>query len=242
MNYYNKAAEKGLYYGNLPHLRQDTVCYFVTFRTADSIPQSKLKQWTIDREKWLLDNPQPRSDEQISEYNKLFSRKLERWLDQGYGECLLKHELIKQIVIKALIHFNKVRYCLWEFTVSANHVHILIEPYQGYTLADLLHSIKSFTAKEINKTTGREGHFWQKEYFDHIVRNEDQLIKFVKYIRRHEYNVETSSRRYIVEMASSRLNVQTTSCRLHKEKLQDEASTQTRQDDVSTTTEGSNAN
>ncbi len=225
MNYYNKTAEKGMYYGNLPHLRQDSVCYFVTFRTADSIPQSQLKQWINDRDLWLLEHKQPLTDEQLTEYYKLFSRKLERWLDHGYGECLLKNQQCKQIVSEALLHFDNIRYTLWEYTVAVNHVHLLIVPYQDYSLQDILRSIKSFTANEINKATGRVGHFWQKEYFDHIVRNEEQLIKFVKYIRRHEHKVETSSRRFDVEM---------TSCRLQKDKLKDEAYYNTRQDDVST--------
>jgi len=189
MNYYNRTAEKGFYYGNLPHLRQNTVCYFVTFRTADSIPQTKLKQWILDRDLWLMEHPQPRSEEQIAEYNKLFSRKIERWLDQGYGECLLNNLQCKQIVTDALLHFNKVRYNLWEHTISANHVHLLIEPLEDYPLSDILRSIKSYTANEINRVTGKNGHFWQKEYFDHIVRSEEQLIKFSKYIRRHNYKV-----------------------------------------------------
>jgi hypothetical protein len=63
----------------------------------------------------------------------------------------------------------------------------LIEPLGDYQLSDLMHSIKSFTAKAINKATGKSGHFWQKEYFDHIVRSEDQLSRFSKYIRRHNH-------------------------------------------------------
>lgn len=31
--------------GNLPHWRQKGVTYFVTFRSADALPQERVKQW-----------------------------------------------------------------------------------------------------------------------------------------------------------------------------------------------------
>ncbi|GAB1365913.1 transposase [Candidatus Cloacimonadaceae bacterium] len=185
MNYYDKAAEKNLYFGNLPHLRQNTVCYFVTFRTADSIPQAKLQQWIQDRNEWFLVHPEPLSESEKAEYKRLFSRKIEQWLDCNYGECLLALEECKVIMVNALLFFNEQRYKLWEYAVAANHVHLLIEPLADNKLEDIMRSLKSFTAKEINKALGRSGHFWQKEYFDHIVRSEEHYRKFVNYIRKH---------------------------------------------------------
>ncbi len=185
MNFYERSADRGVYYGNLPHWRQDTVCYFVTFRTADSIPQMKLKQWIQERDEWLLDHPKPWSETELSEYNKLFSRKIEQWLDLSYGECVLAGAKCKEIVAGALCYFNNQRYTLWEYTVAANHVHLLIEPLFNFQLDEIMRSLKSFTAKEINKVLGRSGHFWQKEYFDHIVRSEEHYLKFVDYIRKH---------------------------------------------------------
>ncbi len=186
MNFFDKAADRGIYYGNLPHWRQGTVCYFVTFRTSDSIPQVKLTRWTQERDEWLKLHPNPRTEEEVTEYNTLFSRKIEHWLDRNYGECLLAEPNCKEIVRNALLYFNEDRYRLGEFTIASNHVHLLIEPLSDYLLSDIMRSIKSFSAKEINKTTSRTGHFWQKEYFDHIVRSEEQLLRFVHYIRRHD--------------------------------------------------------
>src|SRR3972149_6062593 len=41
--------------------------------------------------------------------------------------------------------------------VMPNHVHIVIETREGYPLADVVHSWKSFTAKEANKLLNRSG-------------------------------------------------------------------------------------
>jgi len=37
----------------LPHWRQESVTYFVTFRLADALPQSKLRELAALREQWL---------------------------------------------------------------------------------------------------------------------------------------------------------------------------------------------
>lgn len=191
MNYYDKTAEKGIYYGNLPHWRQNTVCYFVTFRAADSIPQIKLQQWIQERDEWQQEHPEPLSENDKDEYHRRFSHTIEHWLDGNYGQCLLASDRCKEIMFSALLFFHEKRYRLWEYVVAPNHVHLLIEPLCGNQLEDIMHSIKSYTAKEINKETGNAGHFWQKEYFDHIVRSEEHYQKYVTYIRNH--TVEASS-------------------------------------------------
>jgi REP element-mobilizing transposase RayT len=45
-----------------------------------------------------------------------------------------------------------------------------------------MHSLKSYTANEANKTLGREGRFWQKEYFDRYIRNARHFASVMAYI------------------------------------------------------------
>ena len=45
-----------------------------------------------------------------------------------------------------------------------------------------MHSLKSYTAHEINKILGRTGTFWQSESYDHWIRDEDELERVVDYI------------------------------------------------------------
>jgi type I restriction enzyme R subunit len=168
--------------GNLPHWRQDGVTYYVTFRTGDSIPQEKLRRWTAERDVWLQQNPEPHSPEQKKEYWKLFPKRIHDWLDAGYGECLLKDPSLRKIVVEALLHFAEDRYLLREWVVMPNHVHIIVTPLGDHQLSDILHSWKSFTAKEINKRLERKGAFWQKESFDHIIRSAESLDRIGAYI------------------------------------------------------------
>ena len=160
---------------NLPHWRQDQTTYFVTFRLADSLPQEKLRQWIQERELWFQSRSgvsplgEKRQDaastlEEREEYHRLFTARIEEWLDQGSGSRVLEIPECKAIVENALRHFDGTRYALGEFVVASNHVHVLVMPLPGYELSDILHSWKSFTSKEIAKVEAASCRllpFWQ---------------------------------------------------------------------------------
>jgi REP element-mobilizing transposase RayT len=167
----------------LPHWQQEGTAYFITFRLADSIPQEKLTQWEAERKQWLATHPQPWDETAIAEYSKLFSERRQQWLDNGYGSCLLKLPDVAEIVRSALLHFDGQRYLLDEFVLMPNHVHIIVKLLPGHDLSSVLHSWKSFTAKEINKAIKGTGTIWQDESYDHIVRSDSQLKFYRKYIR-----------------------------------------------------------
>jgi len=63
-----------------------------------------------------------------------------------------------------------------------NHIHALIETQEGFPLADVLHSWKSFTSHKANELLRRNGEFWQREYLDRYVRNAEHYEKVVAYI------------------------------------------------------------
>ena len=169
--------------GNLPHWRQEGVTYFVTWRTADSMPRERVEQWQREREEWLAQHPEPHSESEKAEYDRLFSERWEKWLDECHGECLLARPELKAVVESALRHFDGQRYRLDAFVVMPNHVHVLVTPLGAHRLSEIVQNWKSYTAHEINRRLGRKGSFWQKESFDHIVRSADEMERLRKYIR-----------------------------------------------------------
>jgi putative transposase len=74
----------------LPHWQQKGATYFVTFRLADSVPTHLLTQWEEERAIWLRFHPAPWDVETELEYHKRFTGAIERWLDAGYGSCVLR--------------------------------------------------------------------------------------------------------------------------------------------------------
>ena len=64
-----------------------------------------------------------------------------------------------------------------------NHVHVLFMPEEGYDSRTIVQGWKSYTAKAINKALNREGGVWQKESYDHLVRDIDEFNAIRAYIR-----------------------------------------------------------
>ena len=174
----------------LPHWRHGSPTHFITWRLADSLPQDKLREWLAERERWLkargVASPaeiQKLPPRERHEFENHFGTRFEEWLDAGHGSCCLAAPAVAQVVEGALRFFDGDRYVLGEFVVMPNHVHVLVAPAPDWELSKLLHSWKSFTAKEVNKLIGRAGTLWQDESFDHIVRDARELEHLERYIR-----------------------------------------------------------
>ncbi len=182
---FDEFAEIDVSRRKLPHWSQRGTTFFVTFRLADSLPQSQLDALESERQQWLLRHHEPLSEPDKREYFRLFSERVEEWLDSGHGSCALKDDRVAKIVADALRHFDGERYALDAWVVMPNHVHVLVTPKEGHDLSETLHSWKSFTANRINQLLGRTGQFWQHENYDHIVRNESSLFQIRQYIERN---------------------------------------------------------
>jgi REP element-mobilizing transposase RayT len=185
-DFFNPYSEIQTTRANLPHWRQPRVLYFVTFRLADSIPKKKLNDWRILYNDWLKANPKPWNEKQAEEYEKDFARRIELWLDAGHGSCCLKDKLVKQIIADCIQHTEPEHYCLDAWTIASNHVHVLVAPADNATLPEIMKSWKGITARRINTYLARTGTLWQKEYYDHIVRNATALERVRKYITNHK--------------------------------------------------------
>jgi REP element-mobilizing transposase RayT len=113
---------------------------------------------------------------------QLTAQSIEGHLDLGTGACHLAKSQIAEVVALALQHFHGKRYRLQAWCVMPNHVHILFQLFPEEKLPSVLHSWKSFTAKKCSGILGTSGSFWQKEYYNHLVRNEGDLRRIAEYI------------------------------------------------------------
>ena len=111
--------------------------------------------------------------------------RIEAALDAGHGESWLKDARISDIVERAFLHFDAERYRLHAWVIMPNHVHVVATPLANWTLADITHSWKSFTAKKANTMVNRSGLFWAREYFDRVIRDEVHFANAVSYVERN---------------------------------------------------------
>ena len=152
--------------GYLPHHDGPGVTQIVTFRLHDSMPANRRSEWEA-----LL---------RIEDDRKR-RMELEAYLDRGLGECWLREPRIAELTEGALRYFDGQRYGLKAWVVMPNHVHVVVGVWQA-PLARLLKRWKVFAARKANEVLGRNGVFWEREYWDTRIRDEEQLRRAVRYV------------------------------------------------------------
>ena len=181
----------------LPHWQQEHATYFITFHLGDSVPKSQRDRWQEERDAWLQLHPPPHTPEQTSEYHRRFTGEMEQWLDAGHGSCVLRRQECAALVADTLRHFDGERYRLAAWVVMPNHVHALLAPTEPWTLEQILHSWKSFSANRVNKLLRRTGSLWQRDYFDRLIRDERHFANCLRYIRENPAKSQLNAGEYL---------------------------------------------
>ena len=105
-------------------------------------------------------------------------------------------EQARDAILSALTYWNGKRIDLDTAVVMPDHVHMIFRVFVNeppdkngqdacFTLSTILHSIKSYSAKHVNKIMNRTGPLWQDESFDHIIRNEAGWNEKFEYVRQN---------------------------------------------------------
>ena len=182
----------------LPHWYRPGAAHFVTFRLADSLPREVLDGIRQQKELLLAKRAQKPYEPLSIAHKKLFAL-YDSYLDQAaHGNPLLSDPRIASIVRGSLYFLHRhEKLVLLAYTIMPNHVHALFIPRDvisdiaddqheiGKTpdslspLASIMHSLKSFTAHEANRILQRHGPFWQRESYDHWVRDDDELDRII---------------------------------------------------------------
>ena len=184
--------------GYLPHYDRPGLTQFVTLRLADSMPESRRGEWEHLLRVFRLNegderSRNPRSDAPRSGAQSIALRerreaalreqrkRLEDYLDRGYGQCHLRDSRIATHVERAILFHHAQRFSILAWAVMPNHLHVLVEIWQT-PLSKVLQNWKSITAVEANKSLDRQGTFWQPEYWDRFMRDEEQVRRAIRYI------------------------------------------------------------
>ena len=174
--------------GYLPHCDFPGLVQFVTFRLADSMPVSRRGEW--EHLLKLEDDREKRT-------------KLEEYLDRGIGQCHLRDSRIAQMAEAALLFEHKQSYELLAWCVMPNHVHVLVhvwnkplwkliglwKKYVSAKSLALLRAERRSSDRPVSEsdTAGPDQssalqQFWQREYWDTFMRDEEQEKAAVRYI------------------------------------------------------------
>jgi putative DNA methylase len=157
--------------GYLPHWEAGEVPQSITFRLADSLPRKLLEQWQVELK--TLPNDKLDLERRI---------RIEHALDRGHGTAHLSDPRIADIVERAFLRFDTQRYRLHAWSIMPNHVHVAASPLNGWTLSQIAHSWKGFTASKANALLNRKGRFWAPEYYDRAIRDDVHYDNVLAYI------------------------------------------------------------
>ena len=186
----------------LPHIRPIGATFFITISLADALPRHVINDLKADfeQEKARIEKEHPTDAAQrIYEAQKRYFGKYDHQLDAApYGACHLREPDVANIVANKLKEMDGEYFDLQAYCIMPNHVHFLADTSiqldrpeiideqnldTHYTqLDDVLHLFKGNTAYYANKAIGRKGKFWQKDSYDHFVRNDKEWNNIVHYI------------------------------------------------------------
>ena len=90
--------------------------------------------------------------------------------------------------------------CGWQvlaWTLLDNHIHLLAAFPDADAMLEQCESWKHYMARQINRSLGRRGRFWQQDGFDHLVRSADQFDYLRKYIAENPRKANLKPGEYI---------------------------------------------
>ena len=185
--------------GYLPHCDKPGLVQFITFRLWDSMPASRRGEWEHllainlrsdaprtnspgDAPPVIAQSIAPHESEARAQAAREQRRKLEEYLDRNHGECFLRDPHIAALMENTLRFHLGQRFELLAWVVMPNHVHALLKVGDSTPLSKIIQNWKSISAVAANKTLGRSGDFWQEDYWDTFMRDEEQTRKAIHYI------------------------------------------------------------
>ena len=157
--------------GYLPHFDGCASPQTITLHLADAVPAKVIENWrrelrTLNDEQRII----------------ILNQRIERYADQGYGECHLRHPAVAKLVQDSLLKFDGIKYDLFGWCVMPNHEHSLMTRLEDAELEVIMQAHKSYTAHQANKLIKRKGRLWMVEYYDRLIRDQKHFYNALRYI------------------------------------------------------------
>lgn len=168
--------------GYHPHFESQEHIQHICVHLGDSLPQHVVDQMANEL-KALAPSLRDAQKE----------RRVNAYLDAGHGDCVLREAEVAAMVQHSLLHFAGKRYDLHAWCIMPNHVHILMQPTNGFTMSTSIASWKKYTGRRISAWRQKHrgippGPVWHRDFFDRFIRDEGHYRNVVRYI--HENPVK----------------------------------------------------
>lgn len=176
---------KGRY---LPHWDVEDGIYFVTFRLANSLPASKLRELSDEyrrRVRRLTTQDDVDAEELAAFAFEYYLSNVDVELDESGGACHLAQPEVAEMVSDSLEYFDGDRYTLYGWVIMPNHVHVVFQRTAEWSLSEVVGAWKSYTAHEARELVDYGESFWQGGYFDRLIRTKTEFRDTLQYVWRN---------------------------------------------------------
>jgi putative transposase len=174
------------YQRNLPHRLPPGSSLFLTMRLADSLPQAVIQQLQLETAQAKLATRQPNyAGEPSYARQKRYFGRFDRLLDNTRsGPTWLSQPAVAAVITGAMHTLFDCDGCqLVCYCVMSNHLHLVVLLAENETgLMRKLQRFKSYTAIQANRELHRNGQFWHRESYDHIIRAAPEMERVVAYV------------------------------------------------------------
>ena len=179
------------YTRKLPHFQPTGETLFVTFRVAGSLPKEVVLRWKEERESAVAQLDKATGTTEATRQQAIYHEQKRAFarFDALLDKATPTHHRLDQPVIADAIagtlhwHHQQRNLDLLCYCIMPNHVHLVAVPLRPeLPLHQIIKSVKTYSAKQVNAHLGRTGRFWQREYYDHVVRNEKELRNIIAYV------------------------------------------------------------
>jgi len=98
------------------------------------------------------------------------------------ADGFLLSDTAKDIIFDTIKYHADKKYKLHACVVMETHVHCILQPLEEssnyfYSIAQITHSIKSFSANRIQRTLNKKGNVWLDENYDRIIRDDEEFLE-----------------------------------------------------------------
>ncbi|MFQ5732895.1 MAG: transposase [Planctomycetaceae bacterium] len=167
--------------GRLPHWEVEEGRYFVTIHLAGAIPDAGRRRIRGLAQELQVDKVA--GDANLQVHRQVFTE-MERWLDRAPCVEHLTRPAVAETVIEAIEHraANNI-WRMFESVLMPNHVHLFFELVKP-GLKRVLEDFKRWTGRHASAILDLDerARFWQREWFDHWSRSDEEDDRIVRYI------------------------------------------------------------
>ncbi len=192
--------KKEYYRGNLPHYQQPGQWFSVTCPLFGAMPKGAMDKYAskleIAKVNLKIAKANHDKNDEISLLEKQYFNALNNYrlaFDKTFHnskspKISLMTETNRPVLEEALGFWEGKRLISHAWCIMSNHFHWVLSVFKKdengnpVYLEDILHSVKLFSARNINANEGIEGQLWLHESFDTTIRNNIHFNNVVNYV------------------------------------------------------------